>query len=402
MTTDTLSCPVFHFDPWDREILDDPSEFYRTIREAGPISWLEGRDVVVTGRHEDVTAILADPAAFGSSGGVGYINLKAGKQTFRTPSLLLESDAPDHPPRRRAVANALSPAALRKLREDFEAEAERRVSAILAQEVFDAHADLAAPYIVKIFPDAVGLRPEGRENLLPYGNLVFNSFGPENEIFRASARNAAELTAWITQSCAPDALRPGGFGDTIYEAMRRGEISEAEAPVLVRSLLSAGLDSTVHGVVNASYCFARWPEAWQQIAADPTLIRRALDETVRMLTPVRNIFRTTNEEVDYKGVTIPRHTKVMLLAASANHDPEAWTDPDRFDIHRVPNRHLGFGGGVHGCVGQMVAKMELEILFTEMARRIERLEPAGAAEPLVHNTFQTFGRLPLRAVARGR
>src|SRR3990172_1481762 len=180
--------PVSDVDPFSREYLLDPYPFHEQLREAGPVVWLTKWNCWGTGRHKEMNEILADPKTFNSAAGVGIANFN-NEKPWRPPSLLLEADPPAHTKRRAVVGKVLSPANLRRLRADFEREAAALVGRILERGRVDGVRDIAEPYILKVFPDSVGLDENGRENLLAYGAMVFNAFGPENEILQASIRN---------------------------------------------------------------------------------------------------------------------------------------------------------------------------------------------------------------------
>src|SRR5690606_5319305 len=139
----------------------------------------------------------------------------------------------------------LSPKALQKVREDFTQQAESLVERLVEQGEIDGVKELGEVFPLKVFPDAVGLTDQGRENLLLYGNMVFNAFGPRNHIFLEAVERYEPVRDWIMNQCRREELKPGGFGDQIYQAADAGEISYEEAPMLVRSFLSAGVDTTV-------------------------------------------------------------------------------------------------------------------------------------------------------------
>jgi cytochrome P450 len=114
----------------------------------------------------------------------------------------------------------------------------------------------------------------------------------------------------------------------IFEAVDSGELTESEAGMLVRSFLSAGIDTTVYGLGNALYCFARYPEQWAILRENPALIRGAFEEVLRFEAPVQTFFRTTTKAVDVSGVKIGDGEKVLLFLAAANRDPRRWERPD--------------------------------------------------------------------------
>jgi cytochrome P450 len=273
------------------------------------------------------------------------------------------------------------------------------VSALVARGAFDGVADLAQAYPLRVFPDAVGLSRDGRENLLTYGSMVFNAFGPRNRLFDASMAAAAPVRAWIADHCQREALTPGGLGAGIYEAVDAGEITDDEAALLVRSLLSAGIDTTTNALALALHALATWPDRWAALREDPGLARAAFEETLRHGSPVQTFFRTTTRDVEIDGTTIPDGSKVLLFLGAANRDPRHWPDPDHFDITRCAHGHVGFGTGIHACVGAVIARLQGEILLSALARQVRSLDLTGPAEPLLNNTLRGLTTLPLRVIA---
>jgi 4-methoxybenzoate monooxygenase (O-demethylating) len=164
----------------------------------------------------------------------------------------------------------------------------------------------------------------------------------------------------------------------------------------VRALLSAVVDTTVSGIAAALACFLAFPDQWARLRADSSLARGAFEEAVRRESPVQVFLRTTARAGEIGGVPVPADTKVMMFLAAANRDPRRWDEPDRFDIARNAAGHVGFGVGIHMCVGQVVARMEGEALLAALARRVARIEPAGAAMRRHNNTLRGLASLPVR------
>jgi 4-methoxybenzoate monooxygenase (O-demethylating) len=387
--------PVSTVDPFSREFLTDPYPFHAALREAGPVVWLERYGIWAMARHEEVRACLMDWETFCSSAGVGLSDFR--KETpWRPPSLILEADPPLHTRTRAVLTRILSAAAMKKLWTTFEQDAILLVDRLVERGTFDAVRDLAEVYPLKVFPDAVGLEAEGRENLLPYGNMAFNAFGPRNDLFHQAMANAQPVVSWIMSKCRRTALAPDGLGAQIYAAADTGALTEDEASLLVRSFLTAGLDTTVVALGNALFCFAHHPEQWRRLRDDPSLARAAFDEVLRFESPVQTFFRTTTRPVEVAGVHLGAGEKVLLFLAAGNRDARRWEDPDRFDVERRATGHLAFGVGIHGCVGMAVARMEGEIVLAHLARRAAAIEPAGAPERRLNNTLRGLARLPVR------
>jgi cytochrome P450 len=160
--------------------------------------------------------------------------------------------------------------------------------------------------------------------------------------------------------------------------------------------LTAGLDTTVNGIGAALDALSRHPDEYARLRADPSLARAAFEEAIRLESPVQTFFRTTTREVGIGGIAVPEGEKVLMFLGAANRDPRRWEAPGRYDIARRVSGHVGFGSGIHMCVGQLVARLEGEVLLDAMASRVAALEPAGPTERQHNNTLRGLRRLPLR------
>jgi len=393
-TTATVNAPVLAIDPFAPEHIADPYPFHAALREAGQVARLTSYGVWAIGRHAEVRGVLSDHQNFRSSAGVGLANYLH-EQPWRRPGLLLEADPPEHDRARRVLARVISPAALRGLKASFEREAESLVDELIARDSIDAMTDLAERFPIKVFSDAVGLPLEGREHLLPYGKAIFNAFGPQNALFKESMIDTDKIQAWVTQSCSRTALTPGTLGAQIYAAADAGEITPDEAPRLVRAFLSAGLDTTVSALGNAIYLFACFPDQWTLIHADPGLAKNAFEEALRFETPFQLFFRTTAAKIDLAGQQLGAGEKILVSIAAANRDPRQWSDPDRFDVTRRSAGHMAFGAGIHACIGQMMARLEADVILSALARKVTAIELAGEPERRLNNTLRGFRKLPV-------
>jgi hypothetical protein len=210
------------------------------------------------------------------------------------------------------------------------------------------------------------------------------------------APRVVELSGWVNAQCAREVLTADGFGAQIWAAADRGDITAEQAPLIVRSLLSAGVDTTVHGLSAVLYAFATNPDQWQRLREQPSLARVAFDEAVRWESPVQTFFRTATCDVRVGDQIVPDGKKILMFLGSANRDPRRWDDPDRFDLSRDPSGHVGFGMGIHQCAGQHVARLEAEALLAALARRVRTIEPAGPTERHHNNTLRAWGSIPVR------
>ena len=392
----STAAPTSDVDPFGHEVLEDPLPMHAELRDAGPVVYLSRYDVHAFARYDEVHAALVDWQGFQSAAGVGLSNFRTEKP-WRPPSLLLEADPPRHDAPRRVLQKVLGPRALRRLREHWAADAEALVDEVLAAgTTFDAVPTLASAFPLRVFPDAVGLPKEGREHLLPYGDHAFNAFGPSNDLVAKGAHRVAELSGWVSEQCRREVLSTEGFGADIWTASDRGEITPDQAPLMVRSLLTAGVDTTVHALSAILYAFATSPDQWARLRQDPSLARVAFDEAVRWESPVQTFFRTATTDVRVGDVVIPEGHKILMFLAAANRDPRRWTNPDAFDLSRDPSGHVGFGMGIHQCIGQHVARLEAEALLTALARRVRSIELDGPTKRHHNNTLRAWASIPVR------
>ena len=386
--------PNLAIDPFDKVFLGDPYAYHDMIREAGPVVWLDSVGAFAMARYEEVKDSLRDHEPFCSSRGVGTLDF-AKETPFRPPSLLLEADPPLHDRTRSMMNRIVSLKALKELRPRWQAKAEELVDRLVERRRFDAVKDLSEIFPMMIFPDTIGLRDDGREHLLDYATIVFNAFGPDNDVLREGNEGKEAAIEWVAEACKRDNLKEGGWGMAVFEAADRGECTHEEAERLVRSFLSAGVDTTVNGIGHMVLALAGHPEEYQKLRSNPSLVRRAFEESLRWDSTVQTFFRTTTKRVEVGGAEIPEGQKVLLFLAAANRDPLHWDEPDAFRIERNTSGHVGFGFGIHQCLGQMVARLEGELIGTAIAERVASIRLTGAPVRRLNNTLHAIDSVPV-------
>ncbi len=387
-----MTVPTLDLDPFSAEYFENPFPAQEAMREAGPVVRLSRYDIWAVARYEQVHAVLSDWQTFSSARGVGLSDFKTEKP-WRLPSLVLETDPPLHDRTRKVLDRVLSPAAMRRLRAGFAEAAEALIDKLVARETFDAITDIAEAFPLSVFPTAVGMPPENRRYLLPYGNMVFNSFGPRNVFFETAVADAEPVVAWVQAQSQRDTLTPGSFGAEVHAAP---ELTPEEAPLVVRSLLTAGVDTTVSGLGAAIFCLARFPEQFQRLRENPSLARAAFEEAVRYESPVQTFFRTTTRATDIGCQEIGEGEKLLMFLGAANRDPRRWEQPDEYDIDRRNAGHVGFGSGIHACVGQVLARLEGEVVLSALARKAASIEITGPVTRRLNNTLRGLASLPVR------
>ncbi len=362
------------------------------IRELAPAVYLERENIVMLGRYEHVAKGLVDWKAFSSTSRPWH------DPNSVRPEILLTDDPPRHTQVRAVIGRALSPKAMKVMEDAFKREAETLLDDIMtrAGEPIDAVKDVTARYIHKVLPDLMGLPQDGREAMTPFGNAVWATMGPANDLFETAMAQAGNSFEWVDQACNRENIRPDSLGGEMYAAADRGEISEQDAKLLTLTILSAGADTTVITMANALNAFARFPEQYRLLRDDPSLLRNAFDETLRWDSPSRMAGRIAKQDVRIDDYVIPEGTRCGLMFSAANRDPRKWDEPDRFDIRRDVRGQVGWGQGIHMCVGKALAQMEADALLGEIVKRVERIEAAGEPEPWM----TTIGHGPIKVPVR--
>ncbi len=388
--------PIPHLDinPFGEDFLSQPYLYHKAMRDTGSVFWLPDIGAYGIARYAEVKSALAAHQTFCSGRGVGLSDFTK-EPPFRPRSLLLEADPPLHDRTRALMNRIVSRAALRDRRATWQGIADTLVSELVDKRRFDGMTDLAETFPMRVFPDTIGLRQDGRENLLVYAFTVFNAFGPRNKLFEQGQRGAEGAIEWVGQACRRANLLAGGWGMAVFEAADSGECTEAEAERLVRSFLSAGIDTTVNGIGHMLLAFATYPQAWEQVRANPSLARTVFDESLRWDGTVQTFFRTTTSDANVGEYVVPKDSKVVLFLAAANRDPRHFASPEQFDPARKNLGHVGFGFGLHQCLGQMVARQEAEVVLSALLARVASFRLTGPVTRRLNNTLHALGSLPI-------
>src|SRR5688572_6124947 len=383
--------PTLDTDIFNAESVRDARAIDDRVRELAPVVRLAREDIVVIGRFSHVSAALSDWRSFSSRSRPWHDPASV------RPEILLTDDPPRHTEVRVVIANALSPKALNRMGQAFAKEAELVVERVLSSgREFDAVAAICRPFVYKVLPDLLGLPVPGREHMEAFGHMVWATMGPMNELFQEAMVGSEPVLAWVEECCNRENLDPDGLGMAMFHAADRGEITHTEAKLLVQILLSAAADTTVMTLGTAIRAFCLFPDQYEALRQDPSKTRAAFDESLRWDSPSRMAGRISTRDVDIDGYVIPAGTRCGLLFAAANRDPRRWPDPDRFDIARNLRGQVGWGAGVHMCVGKTLAQLEADAMLGAMARRIERFEAAGEAEPWMTTIGHGPAKLPVR------
>jgi cytochrome P450 len=388
-----MSIPNYPHDLFTDEVLRDPGEHYRTLRELGPVVWLDAHDMYAVTRFAEARVVLADAATYCSGQGVALNDtantLAAGRNTLMTDGKL-------HEHLRRVLGRNLTPRALRAAVDRIRSAAAELVTDLVARRSFDAVADLARALPLSIVPDLLGWPTNGRAHLLEWGAAAFDFLGPMNDRARQAISPTQAMFAFAAEMAESGRIIPGSVGAGVIEAARRGEIEQNQVAPLITGFLAPSLDTTISAIGSAIWLLARHPRQWAALRADPSLVPNAFAETLRLETPVRGFSRVTTMPTRIGAADLPAGVRILVLYGSANQDGRQFPAPDQFDITRAnATDQLSFGYGVHSCPGQGLARAEAHALLSELASQVERIELAGQAARVISNLINGPASVPV-------
>lgn len=386
------TAPESDMDLHTPQALSEPYSLWKQLRDTAGAVWLTRYQMYAISRYDDVRAALLDWETYSSAQGVAMNDEKNAVRGFS-----LHSDPPEHGLMRRISHRPLRAEALRELEDEFQAEAERLIDSLVERRSFDAVADLARHLPLTVVARYVGLPEKGRQNMLKWAAASFNSSGPiDNELTREALAILKEELDYIASEAIPGKLSPTGWGQSIYDAADRGELPAAKCPIMMLDYINPSLDTTIAGISNAIWLFARYPEQWDILRARRELIPNAVNEVIRLESPIPSFTRVTTTDTQIDGVAIPAGSRVMVMYGSANRDERQWSEPTTFNITR-PHvaRQLGWGVGEHACLGMGLARLEMRTILAALINRVERIEIEGM-ERAINMTLRSLKSLQVR------
>jgi cytochrome P450 len=373
------------------DVLGNPYPTYARLREAGEAVHLGAYDLFALPRYSSTRFALGNPDVFTSEQGVALnepVNNMVG-------DIIVHDDGELHARMRGVLAAQLSPRHVRQLTIDIEREADELVGRAVDRGSFDLMKDLAEILPVSVVARLIGLPEEKRMKLLDWAEHAFTTFGPMNAMTMAALPHVAEFFEYLTTTCAPEHLAPDSWGAAIYAAAGRGEIPQESCFNLMFALAGAGMDTTISALGSALWLFATHPDQWNLVRDDPTLIRNAFNEVIRMESPIQFFSRVLRRDHRMGDTVLPAGSRALVMYGCANRDIAKFDQPDTFDVGR-PNaaEHLAFGFGLHSCVGQTLARIEGEAVLGAVVRRVRSLE-CGEPQWALNNITRRIGALPM-------
>ncbi len=357
----------------------------RWLRENDPVFWSEKTGTFVITRFDDVVNVSKHNDVFCSGEGVlpGRIDAKIG---------MIDEDEPRHGEMRGLINRGFTPRMVKKWEEVFKAITDESLDAIAAKGECDFVEDVAVPLPLILIAEMIGIRPEDRDRFHEWSDAMIGAQGnlDKPEITAAAGKAAFEYITYVTEVIEDRRKTPrDDLISILVQAKDDGILGEVEAgevaslideqagargmrnDELIKMcilLMVAGNETTRNGLSGGMQLLIENPEARQRLIDDPSLIPAAVEEMLRIVSPVLSFQRTATQDTELRGVPIKAGQKVLMIYGSANRDAEQFENPDVFDIDRKA-QHLAFGIGNHFCLGANLARMELRVALEELLRR---------------------------------
>ena len=382
----------FRFDPLSAEFAADPYAIYARMRSVPGLFPFPELGMLLATRQRDVAAIVADQRLPRMPDGIlEPADLASRKRQDNFHDMphharfvqfsMLNSDGEVHDRLRRQVYRMFTPALIAGQRVAIEDYVTRLVAGLVGAGEVDFVAQLAVRVPGHVIGHLLGVPEQDSPMLRKWSENIVQYF----DVDRSEARKAlaeatsAEFAAYLRELKADRLRAPkDDLVTRLVEAERSGEMSEDEFISTAMLILMAGHGSTIDVLGSGMHALLRFPAEMQRLRADPALMPTAVQEMFRFESPLPFFDRYAAEEVEVAGTVYPRGMRFGLLYGAANRDPEQFAEPDRFDVGRTPNRHLAFGGGAHFCLGNHLARLDMDIIFTTLFktfRSIELVEP---------------------------
>ncbi|MGW1671607.1 cytochrome P450 [Streptomyces sp. NPDC002324] len=390
-----MPCPALPdgFDFTDPDLLHHrvPLPEFAELRRTEPVHWIpqapgiagfadEGYWAVT--RHADVKYVSTHPELFSSTVNTAIIRFNEHIERDAIDAqrlILLNMDPPEHTRVRQIVQRVFTPRAIRALEDNL-----RHRALTIAREAgahagpFDFVTEVACELPLQAIAELIGIPQEDRIRIFEWSNRMISYDDPEYAITEeVGQQSAMELIAYAMNMAADRKQCPAkDIVTTLVAAEDEGNLASDEFGFFVLMLAVAGNETTRNAITHGMHAFLTHPDQWDLYKRERPAT--AAEEIVRWAAPVNSFQRTATQDLELGGKQIRKGDRVGIFYASANHDPDVFTDPDSFDITRDPNPHLGFGGGgPHFCLGKSLAVLEIDLIFNAIADAMPGLRLAG-------------------------
>ena len=394
------------FDPFSSEYFEDPSEVYRRLRDEAPIYFNEHYGFYALSRFEDVVAAHRDWKGFSSAHGIELSTLTRDQSFVRSLGMIIMMDPPEHDRFRTLVSRVFTPKAVVALEPMVREVITGLLDELMERDAFDAVQDFSAPFPVEIISRMLGVPAGERQLIREWLDVSLHREPGEMDPTPEGVQALLELVAFFLDLLKEKRRNPGDDMLTrlTQVTVDRGDgtetqLTDDEIAGFAGLLGGAGAETVTKLVGNAVVLFDRHPDQWRKVKEDPASIPGAAEEVLRLLPPSQYQGRYSTEARELASGTVPAGFPVLLLTGAATRDPRAFERPDDFVIDRPPSIAIGFGHGVHSCLGAALARMESRIAIEELASRWDRLEVhADGLRRVTMSNVAGYKNVPVTAV----
>jgi cytochrome P450 len=382
------------------EVRANPYPFYHRLRAEDPVHWDEAMGFWVLTRYQDIVAALHDPRLGRSDGLKAALErVPEAERTDAAPvyeaygKLMLYADPPYHTSLRGLVNKAFTPRVVERLRPHIQEVADDLLDRVQASGRFEVIGQFARLLPLTVILELLGLPAGERDDVKRWSDDVFATIGVVRQapaLFAKAHASLAEVSGYLCVLRDELHARPteGLLSALVNLDPTEGRLTDEELVMNSLLLLAAGHETTQNLIGNGLLALLRHPDQLDQLRSEPGLIAAAVDELLRYDNPVQIVWRRALEDIALDGKRIQRGQLVNLMFGAANRDPSVFPDPDRLDLRRHDGRQIGFGRGIHYCLGAPLAHLEGELALGTLLRRLPNLALSG--EPLEWQENPTF------------
>jgi cytochrome P450 len=387
------------YDPFSYELDQDPYPTYRWMRDHAPAYRNERLDFWAYTRFEDNYDALVDPITYSSSHGTSLEFMDTPKPNT---GLMIWMDPPRHTRYRKLVSKAFTPAKIGELEPMIRRIACEYLDALVGRPRFDVVKEFTARLPMDVISTMLGIPEADRLMVQQRSNLMLHR-DPGNPLPTREAIDASlELMKYVTEMIADRRRRPKQdlmsrlLEVELEDEDGRSRLDDDDVRAFFSLLATAGNETVTKLLATAFHELWKNPDQRRLLVAEPAVIANAVEETLRFDPPSQYQGRVTTREVRLHGRMIPRGAKVLLINGASGRDERKFPDPDRYDVRREIDFHLGFGYGRHVCLGAFLARMESKIALEEFLARFPDYEvPAGGVERMHSSNVRGFSGLAI-------
>lgn len=365
------------YNPFLPEVQQNPFPYYTYLRHHAPAYQIPGMGLWAVSRYDDVMKVLRTPQVFSSGGFFSFFMGDLDPFLPQAPPIL-GVDPPDHTRLRKLVNRAFTPRRVASLTQHVREVALRLLEHIPAHGEFDLVPNLSIPLPVIVIAELLGVPSERYPDFRRWTDTVVQAtngtlIAPEAR--EQTRQNFGELFAYFREAIASYRREPKDnlLSDLIRAEEENQMLTGEEVEALAVFLIIAGSETTANLIANAALALCNHPEQMAKVRANPALIPNVVEETLRCEGSIQLLPRQATQDVEIAGTMIPAGSIVMALLGSANHDEQKFPDPDRFDIMRNTEGHVGFGFGIHFCLGSQLARLETRTVLETLLEQFPHL-----------------------------